>query len=123
MTLILHKYFKQVINILPDTPCGNDCPSAQHTGFFSHYLHCDGICRWSEEDGLGFQGFTEDGHPVRTKYERLCDGLCQDAAIPCRGKCLEVEKLSNLDCSGVCSDPAKPSGIVTTSRKHEGCLK
>jgi len=58
---------------------------------------------------LGFQGLTEDVQPVPTRYERLCDGLCQDVAIPCRGKCLDVEKLSNLDCSGVCSDPAKPS--------------
>jgi len=90
-----------------ETPCGNDCPSAEHTGIFSYYLHCDGTCGWSKDDDLGFH--FEEGRIVDKKFRRLCDGVCQDAAIPCHGKCLEVEKFSNLDCAGVCSNPAKPS--------------
>jgi len=90
------------------TPCGNDCPSAEHTGLSSYYLHCDGTCGWSKDDGLGFH-FEADGRIVDTEYRRLCDGVCQDANIPCNGKCLEVERFSYLDCAGVCSNPAKPS--------------
>ena len=90
-------------------PCDNECPSSLHTGLFTHYLHCDGTCKWTREDGLGF--YFKEGEIVDYKYERLCDGVCQDAAVPCHGKCLKNDKFSKLDCNGVCGDPNKSSGI------------
>ena len=94
--------------ILVDTPCGNDCPTSDQTGFFDRFLSCDGTCKTLEEEGPAW--YFENGKLMRRQYKGLCDGVCQSLKTPCHEKCQNVRKFSNLECDGTCGDPDFVSG-------------